>query len=370
MTDRMDEDLDAAHKSAALDEEARLALAQGLGDEADYENVVPIKTREKSDNSLNPFIKSGFDILNMPKPKALVADWLDVETVNTWYGQPKGGKTFAALDLGMCVASGTHWHNSPVEQRQVMYVAAEGVRYFPDRVEAWCELNNVRQSALANTHFVTKAVNLMNQGQVLDLCDAIKDLDIGLIILDTLARCMAGGDENSSKDMGLAIDGLDQLKHANETTVLVVHHSGKDRTKGLRGSSALLGAVDSSVYVVGQYGNITLSAEDQRGRPEGDIKRLKLKQASVGAALVGMDRETAFEQADMQNAAKALKALERIATDEGASRGNWNLICKEEYGWSDSTFNRAVKDVHSYKMAHQLINRGNWYTGQKPKDDE
>ena len=163
---------------------------------------------------------------------------------------------------------------------------------------------------------------------------------------------------------------MDQLKRANETTVLVVHHSGKDRAKGLRGSSALLGAVDSSVFVDGQNGTINLLAEDQRGRPEGDVKRLKLKQAGDGAALVGMDRQTAFEEADMQNASKALKALERIATDEGVTRGNWNAICQEEYGWSDSTFNRAVKDVYSFKMAHQLRDRGPWYPGKKPLDDE
>ena len=365
-----DEDLAALQKSTELDEETRLALAQGLGDEADYQNVVPLKTREERDNPLRPFVKTGLEVLSLPKPKALVGDWLDVETVNAWYGKPKGGKTFAALDLGMCVASGTHWHGSPVEQRPVLYVAAEGVRYFPDRIKAWCAVNNVQQSALDNTHFVIKAVNLMDQAQVLDLCDQIKELDVGLVILDTLARCMAGGDENSSKDMGQAIDGLDQLKRANETTVLVVHHSGKDRAKGLRGSSALLGAVDSSVFVDGQNGTINLLAEDQRGRPEGDVKRLKLKQAGDGAALVGMDRQTAFEEADMQNASKALKALERIATDEGVTRGNWNAICQEEYGWSDSTFNRAVKDVYSFKMAHQLRDRGPWYPGKKPLDDE
>ena len=109
-----DEDLAALQKDNELDEETRLALAQGLGDEADYQNVVPLKTREERDNPLRPFVKTGLEVLSLPKPKALVGDWLDVETVNAWYGKPKGGKTFAALDLGMCVASGTHWHGSPV----------------------------------------------------------------------------------------------------------------------------------------------------------------------------------------------------------------------------------------------------------------
>ena len=73
-----DEDLAALQKDNELDEETRLALAQGLGDEADYQNVVPLKTREERDNPLRPFVKTGLEVLSLPKPKALVGDWLDV----------------------------------------------------------------------------------------------------------------------------------------------------------------------------------------------------------------------------------------------------------------------------------------------------
>lgn len=57
-------------------------------------------------------------------------------------------------------------------------------------------------------------------------------MPVRLIILDTLARCFGGSDENAAKDMGAFIQGCDAIKAATQATVLIIHHSGKDRTKG------------------------------------------------------------------------------------------------------------------------------------------
>jgi hypothetical protein len=67
----------------------------------------------------------------------------------------------------------------------------------------------------------------------------------GLIVLDTLARCYGGGDENSTKDMNTFVTNCDLLRESfPDTTILVVHHTGKDTARGLRGSSAFNGALD------------------------------------------------------------------------------------------------------------------------------
>ena len=352
------------------DEDDRLALIQGLGTSEDYENVVPLETREKKPNLLDPWITTGTDVLNIQPPEPLVTDWIDKETVSAFYGPPKKGKTFAAIDLAMCVASGTWWHGHQVTQRPVLYIAGEGIRYYPDRLRAWCEINQVRESALENTHFVKKAVNLLDEAQVLDLVDQIQKLDVGMVVVDTLARCMAGGDENSSQDMGRAVAALDQLKFANECAVVVVHHTGKDKSRGLRGSSALLGAIDSAVQVDGEGGTVRLVAEDQRGRPEGDTIRLKLKQAGNGAALVDVNRDGDFEALDETKVMKTLKALEQIHTEHGVTRGQWEAIAMDQCGISGTTFDRYVKRLADWKLVHQARSRGPWYLGQKPMDDE
>ena len=70
---------------------------------------------------------------------------------------------------------------------------------------------------------------------------------VQLVIIDTLARSMGAGDENSSQDMGAFIAACDQIRRATGATVLIVHHSGKSSNAGARGSSALLGAVDTAI---------------------------------------------------------------------------------------------------------------------------
>src|SRR6516225_11927406 len=71
-----------------------------------------------------------------------------------------------------------------------------------------------------------------------------------LLILDTLARCFGAGDENSTGDMGVFIASLDRLRaDFPQLTILIVHHSGKDDTKGARGSTALKGAADAVMHL-------------------------------------------------------------------------------------------------------------------------
>lgn len=72
---------------------------------------------------------------------------------------------------------------------------------------------------------------------------------VRMIILDTLARCFGGNDENDARDMGAFIRGCDELKRRTGATVLVVHHSGKDETKGARGSSAFRASLDAEYRI-------------------------------------------------------------------------------------------------------------------------
>jgi hypothetical protein len=76
------------------------------------------------------------------------------------------------------------------------------------------------------------------------------DEPLELIILDTLMR-MSGGafNENSSEDMGGFITQAGKLQEIFECALMVIHHSGKDVTKGLRGHSSLLGAVDTELEI-------------------------------------------------------------------------------------------------------------------------
>jgi hypothetical protein len=66
-----------------------------------------------------------------------------------------------------------------------------------------------------------------------------------IVVIDTLARCFGGGDENSTQDMGMFVRGCDALRERWGCTVLVVHHSGHADKKRARGAIALKAALDA-----------------------------------------------------------------------------------------------------------------------------
>jgi hypothetical protein len=72
---------------------------------------------------------------------------------------------------------------------------------------------------------------------------------VGLVVIDTLARVMGGGDENTASDMGLLVQHVDELCSELGLHVMLVHHSGKDVARGARGSSSLRAATATEIEV-------------------------------------------------------------------------------------------------------------------------
>jgi len=169
-------------------------------------------------------------------------------SLGSLYGPSGSFKSFLALDWACHVATGKNWDGHKVKQGAVLYVAGEGGFGVTQRVRAWElqhqveTLNNLAR--LSVPVFPAKEDQI---GVVLNYCQEIKAKtghSVKLVILDTLARCYGGNDENSSKDMGAFILGCDTIKQLTGATVLVVHHSGKNVENGGRGSSSLPAALD------------------------------------------------------------------------------------------------------------------------------
>jgi integrase len=99
--------------------------------------------------------------------------------------------------------------------------------------------------------FMTSPFSLMFSGDVAALIATVKDTGIraGVIVLDTLNAATPGMDENASADMGKAIAATKRIREECGGLVILVHHSGKDATKGLRGHSSLHAALDTVIEV-------------------------------------------------------------------------------------------------------------------------
>lgn len=165
------------------------------------------------------------------------------------YGASGSGKSFLMLDMAMCIVRGEPWRDKRVAKGRGVYIVAEGAAGFRSRLEAYCEFHGVDPSSL-DIRFITDAPNLMDKADIRELLISILAYGrVDFVVIDTYARAMAGANENDAKDVGQAVAHCDAIHRKTGALVILVHHSGKDATKGARGSGALRAAADVEIEV-------------------------------------------------------------------------------------------------------------------------
>jgi hypothetical protein len=180
------------------------------------------------------------------------------------YGAPASGKSFLAIDMALSIANGLSWQNRAVRRGSVLYIAGEGVGGMGKRVKAWEAWHGKHDTA--NLYVLPTAVNFRDEADIARLKCTIDSIgeQFTMVVVDTVARALLGGEENSATDMGLFVAACDEIKAHTGSALLAVHHAGKDTAKGMRGSSSLLGGVDAAMSVTNFDGIVTLKVEKQK----------------------------------------------------------------------------------------------------------
>lgn len=184
-----------------------------------------------------------------PKMQWLVDGIFPETGLGCVYGSPGTGKSFLCLDIAARVSLGQEWFGRKAIPSSVLYIALEGKQGFQDRIKAWESHNETKMPTCVR--FTYDKLDITDGKAISNFVCAINECDKNtkLIIIDTLNRASPGADENSSKDMGEIISGASALQADIGGLVLLVHHDGKDATRGLRGHSSLLGALDVALKV-------------------------------------------------------------------------------------------------------------------------
>lgn len=243
----------------------------------------------------------------------LVKGLIDVGTMSVIYGPSNSGKTFWTIDLAYHIAIGAPWRGRRVTQASVLYLAAEGGRGVINRVASLKQEHGVCDVPLA----VKRAgLDLLHdQADLQHIVDLSAEVRAKLpnaphlIVIDTLSRVMAGGDENSASDMTALIRNIDAIRATTGAHILTVHHTGKDAARGARGHSSLRAATDTEIEIMNEDGNRAAVVTKQRDHNGGETFAFTLKPVLLGHDQDGDEVSSCIiEVADADEFAAAKKA--------------------------------------------------------------
>lgn len=289
-------------------------------------------------------------------PQQLIDGILPVDALVCVFGPSATYKSFLVLDMAAHIATGRDWHGRATLSGSVVYVAGEGASGLGKRHRAWRTHRGVE--SLPNLYTIADAPNMTKTEDAHALAQSISQLPTPprLIVLDTLHVCMEGGDENSSRDMGLFIANAKRLKAATGATILFVHHTGNNER--VRGSSSIKTDVENMIEVRAQDDRVTLFAEKIKDGPK--FEPMTFQRHAVGEYPTG---SLVFEPVNAEPCGKAMpQAHETVIAvlanqfPEGATPGEWEAACKQA-GVKRATFYRARKYLHAANSVHLCWNK-------------
>lgn len=224
-----------------------------------------------------------------PRSNHLIKGILDQESMAVMYGQSNTGKSFVALDMAFHIAAGRAWSGRAVAQGGVVYFAAEAGRSFAKRVVALREHFGISETPI---FYCPEPIDLLGKDSpnsdaermisAIRQCQAFSN--VNLAVVDTLASVSPGGNENTSEDMTRIVSAISRIRSETGIAVLLVHHSGKDESKGARGHSSLRAATDTEIEIKrpNPTGMGTISVTKQRDGEFPPPTNFTLSQIAIG----------------------------------------------------------------------------------------
>ncbi|NML87282.1 AAA family ATPase [Polaromonas sp.] len=307
------------------------------------------------------------DLRNLPPLAWRVRGVLPAVGLAGLYGPSASGKSFLALDMSAAIAEGCRWFDCRVTAAPVVYCALEGEAGFKLRVAAWEQHNGRPLPAVLS--MVLQPFMLTQAQDVADLAAAVP---VGAVVfLDTLNRAAPTADENSSKDMGAILQAAKTLQALTGGLVVLVHHTGKDSSRGLRGHSSLFAALDAAIEVSRDGERREWKVAKSKDGQDGGLRGFSLVDVDLGldddgedmnSCVVAPATATAVQlkplTSSQQQAMDALiTALKADVFDTGVSRNTWResfYLRTDRTDAKRKAFTRAVDELQAQWRVYEL----------------
>lgn len=201
------------------------------------------------------------------------------------YGGTGSGKTFFTFDMVAHIALGWDWRGLKTKRAGALYVAAEGGSGIWQRRRAFKQRF---APTIGDVPFgvIAASIDLRNpRADTADLIEQIQTaacaLPVKVVVIDTLSRALAGGDDTD--DMPALVENVDKIRAATGCTVILIHHTGKDASRGTRGAYKLPCDADTVIKVEEtDSGNRLATVEKQRDGESGQTFAFRLEKIDLG----------------------------------------------------------------------------------------
>jgi len=261
-------------------------------------------------------------------PDELIQDMIVRKSQSMLFGDSNSGKTFYALSMAHSICEGVPFMGKQVEKGAVIYLATESPASVISRVQAIKDYHNCH---MANLFIVQVPINFFTSDKhSTEVIALVKQVEhdtgskVNLIIGDTLARMTAGANENSGEDMVPILQRLDTVVYEANTAFLTIHHSGKDASRGARGSSTIRAHIDTEIYVVEENLQRTATITKQRELASKGVEiPFKLDVVEMGISKFGEQVSTCVAVFDDEERAQKVKKDSKIEKNKKLLERAW-----------------------------------------------
>ena len=196
------------------------------------------------------------------------------------FGAPGCCKSFSTMMFVHCLVANRPFCGRKTKKCAVYYFHLEGVGGVPKRLAAldvWRdEVGWEPQDDDLHFWFEPFQINKQSLAMITKIIKQDKN-ENKLVVIDTQMQSMAGVDESSAKEMSAKLSMLRDFARDINGVVCLIHHTGKDKSQGARGSSAQLGDFDFQIEVRKEGDTIIWSTEKERDEAKNQDVRFKLR---------------------------------------------------------------------------------------------
>jgi hypothetical protein len=337
-------------------------LSEAAGRKLADETVAATAADAAGIRPLSAMAMTATEMICATAPPALVEGVIDGGGMSMLVGTRGTGKSFLALDMALCIATGRRWgtHATSATKGRVLYLVGEGGgRAFGIRIEAWCLHNGVDPADLDGRFLAVDGAVPFMSSRWDELVALAAEFDPDHVIVDTLSRHAVGLDENSNTDAATGVAKAEALRDRAGCSVMVLHHPAKGVTGGVnagRGAGAWEAAIDTVLTLdESDEGTVVVEATKQKHRPEGIVGHWRIDSVRVSpngtwdtsAVPVPVDPTTMPSAGDRSTKAAAVEAwlIEAVTADPGQAVSRYyratGVVRAVEVGGQSVSFSKA-----------------------------